>query len=860
MSNNSGNYDSKYRDIIKMFTDNGKRLFVVDCVKYRAITGCVTVLSYQRPDTFLCVTRNGSMARELAGVFKTTVKTPYIIDSLAAVENFVEAAKSKGLSENNVNRRLATDALIKQFPQVFVVLNDDDGNAIFNKPIFKDKSINGYCPAGCSVTGDILTYGDYCLSDLLADTKYKFIFVDEIYDLFGLTNASNDDYVKNENIYFADHRYSSPEAMSLRRLRNLVAGAEMQFIYSSSLTGNAMEKAGIVQNILRYKEALTVKNKFLAEVGYEEYLAKCESIDGALRMTAMDESVVNTLFTYLSNRFGSIDAIRDYLRNRLIYMTREEIFMSVASTIPSNVASVSDAINMCERQMTRSIAKAFFDNETERKFASVRTFTELTNLMESNGVFIMPLFSPALDIVHIHRHDSAFESLIMNYYKHDDAEYREDARFSLVGTLSTIEGKCLAAMRRIEAGDNKTRSVLIVSDDDVSEIGKAFTKVAAQYGYVFFDTINAISNVSGKKVAVAVSNDYLRDTPRKYEVDAIIFMDILPIYLDALRAFNKAAAFGDDVKLVVPVMYDDFSEFLAEKFRKFSECDLIAENTDVTGNKYIETKKLLNCYRYFQEIVGHAKPLNEKFYDSLIALVAEFDKQSIFSSANTAFILSYLADCGPLLNKIYSESMSVKGDGENVNSGYNSAVRLNNSGDAQEEEKALSQQKKAFFNVCLKLLRRECTPPYLCTQCKEYDHYRINNFDDFTMAANGFFDKISTFADEYYIFTNKKAREKQISSDANINEQELNKLQALIAQEKETTVKCLNTLENAKYNKPGTFHVDYCYVNDVRMSAAKVYSTLFIKYYAICDRLLLCNGIRYASTAEQTAQHNISNR
>ena len=149
--------------------------------------------------------------------------------------------------------------------------------------------------------------------------------------------------------------------------------------------------------------------------------------------------------------------------------------------------------------------------------------------------------------------------------------------------------------------------------------------------------------------------------------------------------------------------------------------------------------------------------------------------------------------------------------------------------ETKEEEKS----RVCYFNVCLKMLRRNCDfKKNNCNGCKYYDKYKTNDFESFKTAVEQMFATTLKYAEWQERARMLELEKATISHTENEND----KLGRLVVSEIEEYAQTAKTeIEKlAKYaKKKQLFCVEYDSVKKICTAAEKAYCKLLGKYFSV---------------------------
>lgn len=615
----------------------------------------------------------------------------------------------------------------------------------------------------------------------------------------------------------------------------------------------------------------------------ESYLARClQRLVGSKQTIPGDAEKMSA---YIAKQFN-------YMSEEEIFLRIVDFF--ARTTFKGNYTSamqISERFQRDPNQMINCLCDLFFADEIKGELESVLTNAHVRKMSEEQisdmfEVFLRygvyhpyPQDANRCKVVRLKRDDSAYERYARGWAEirkeekekeiaqngvatnrpYDNyAQERTDDEFSysVLHDGSTLYYKCMAIKSLL--ADNPKKGfgspLLIVTRSNGGKIRETLSKLLPNYKCSL--NINDLTKDDTVEKIVIIDYDLFRETALWLHIRSAVFFDLEYDAVVLKNLINKALRYSDSTTAYLFADYGDLSGAIADAWQDEllspNQKAMPIDNSEIVVKGGVERiyadviRELEEVYCLLSDIVSKGKqkyllPCAEKFNHMLTS----FTQSSAAQSEELISDFSYLAALAKNFDDIFRNSISIGGYGEQVlTEKYQFEKRIKTisakksskpSKTVEEiyETKNVEETRVCYFNVCLKMLRRNCVfKKNNCNGCSYYEKYKTNDFETFKTAVEKLFE-LSLKCAQW------QERDRLIAlGEITIShtESEQDKLRRLDVKEIEEYAKKANeVLEKlAKYaKKKKVFCVDYAPIKEICVMAEKIYCKLLGKYYGV---------------------------
>lgn len=849
----------------KSFVENNGRLMIAEPSKSLAAKELNYIISKTMPESLLCVVEDEQAARELL----LTLLVYDDIKLITSSKQFYELFTAKSIAEARQN--------VKAFTQVnkrlIITLKDSNGESVFNKKLFENKNnIEVYSDCDKSVP--------YCISDFLSECEYSFVAIDNIYNYINIknmvvTSSSKHNETVPPNVYdridFRDKSYFIETEYSFKRLNNVTAMANSCVLLSDVITVDEIVPFYLATELLNNRFSVTAARKQIESSDYDF----CDDICNEIIISLSDHSVLSKCMAVAGR--GShfvpqdIAEMDNFIRNKINYMTSEELFIRVVNAFRksnpnASVENVLDTISVVDNVdiTAKCIVNIFFANPTKKELEELST-TFVGNMKKTEIARIKKVFDK-IGIYHagennngciipaIYRENSGFEYLssLAESTANGKTGHDKIIQYSVLGSKSEWYYKLLVLKKMITGQDNKIKlstPLLVVTDGDNKEVAEGIKEFmpADSVSENYIDLSDNYFNET--KQVVVCDYEQLNKTPYWLNgIKDVVLIDITPnIYL--FHSVVRKLSLFCEHEMIAFTSYGTLDGYMCEhwlkNFEVFGKKELIpisfggfvsenekrcdyAKFVHAINNVYVGLADIVNSKVNTAKAIKTAEDFNNLLTD--YTLLTQYSSSEITTDMQALTKLSYK------ISEIFDNTVSIGGLGEEV-------ITLDKDG------KAVKNERKQFFNVCAKYLRRQCNLKTIdCATCAMYSSHLLNDYESLKVAIENFYKEANSII-------NAKKREKMSDgSDTTIRgvSSDDGASRKLTSQDVEESKKNVNDLldfiDISRGERNGIFSVPYSLVASILDSISKVYAKLINKYYLPTMSL-------YSTVSEQIVQN-----
>ena len=875
MAYDIGKITSEYSDKLKKhFEENDGKLFIVDYSKSCALQALKELLADKDGyRSLLCVVDDKEVATEFATVLKGTVGEITVVDTFSRLEELYKEI-SNGLPMSALGNLKSLGRRFKEaYPNFIITARDEEtGEALFNRYLCMDGTKNGVFDGKENV-------GYFCVSDLLSAFRYEFVVVDNVYARLSLEEQNYEqDKVyapgRYERIDFLGKTYYADYTHSFKRLNNVMDGAKKCVAISDVIVEANAVNLYLALELLYGKSSLLETRELVLRVS-ENYEDDCEEICGQISNYNNDEVLARCMQKLIGCKQTvpkDMYAMADYFSTQFEYMSEEEIFLRIVDAFTrtkfkGKLVSIQPIVDMLDNtmEMVNCLCELFFSNEIKGALEGALTTSEVRKMTEEQIASLFEIFlrygvyhsypqdDDRCKVVRLKRDDSAYE----RYVRQISSERKDDEySYSVLHDGSTLLYKCVAIKDMLgdEAKSGFTTPMLVVTRANSEKVLDTLSKLLPDYECTL--DINRATDPSKKTITI-IDYELFRETALWLDIRSAVFFDIEYDAVILKNLINKALRYGD-VTAYLLADYGDLSGVIADAWQD----ELLSPNQkampidnskiSVKGGEertYAEViRELEEVYCLLSDIVSKGKkkylaPCAEKFNK----LITDFTSKSTIQTKELLDDFGYLAALAKDYNAIFKNCVSVGGEGEQVlNEKYyfkkimkTIPSKKPSKPPKQEEviieELETEERRVCFFNVCLKMLRRNCDcKKNNCNGCKSksYDRFKINNFEAFQKGVEGLFEKTLEFAKWQEQARLRELENATISHTETENDKKGRLIVDEVTEYAEIAKSALEKIVKHARKKQ-LICVDYEQVESICSAAEKAYSKLLGKYYEV---------------------------
>ena len=832
------------------FLGNGEKLFFVDGSKNRAFASIKSILEGYQNDSFLCVVKGENAAsqikRALYGDKETTIISTY--------NDFCELCRNAEIEKDFA---LGAEKFKNAYPHLIVVLTGLDKKPVLNKKIGVISGKAGEYNEGENAS--------YCISDFLADAKYDFVVVDEVYELFKFSivpenEASGYKPQNFDRINIMGQSYFTSIDYSYNKVAKIVDSAKRVILTSDILFDRDVISIYAGINLITgfsYNKA----REFVKKTSFN-YDEEIDAVNGSFSYCRDDIVLSLCLQLAKGNKQiipSDLEKLSQYLTDNLDYLTREEIFLRVIygeakKRFNMQIASNDVIIRSLESDdfLAKTVFDVFFDDAVKGEFESSLTTSHITSMTDEDIHELLVIINKYVtycdfadignrcEVVRVFHDESAFEHFIRAHHPEMDAFKNA---FSASYTGSAMVFKVIATARLFEEGKIKT-PLVILTEEDINEATKYLSAVFEKEVKAFtFEMENF-----AKDDIVVMDHRSLDAIGNYYDVGSVLFFDILSDVNFFDTCIRKMLDMSDKANAVVIASYNNLSGMLADTWQDIAFNKdykiLPARNTEVyikgeNSHDYKDVIKELNgIYESFRllaegEYKGKIDDLALRFSSD----IANFTL-SVSVMVNIVPDFEYLKKISSTVTAIFNNSISINDDGREVirevrnedkSSKRRRKRRSTKPGKTRKltSYKVIEQGRKVLFDVCTEQLHETCDYTKKdCCDCEFCNKYMQNEYLTFSKSVIDFFDET------YKIFEKMEMDRRAVGGiiGGGVQDQGQVSLQEIL-DSKEEAGKILGQLDEQKKNSPGIFYADFKKIEEIKNTVRSIYSKVFDKYY-----------------------------
>ena len=852
----------------KKFDENGGRLFLVDYSKSCALQALSQLFAKKQSDNLFVLVDDGEVCREFASVLSQTVGEITLIQSYQDFENLLAGICPKENVKSDVLMRKIASEFKARYPRVILSACDEQtGRELANYALCKNTSKSGV------FSGEI-NKGLYCITDFIADCRYSFAVIDNVYGRISFEEANKKtkyDNVKFEKLNFLNHDYYAPISKSYNRLNNIIDGAESCVIMSDIIVERDVVNLYAVLELLYgdfpYLEAREIAKKITSN--YEE---DCERISSDVYFCVGDENVLSACLQKLKSSSlkvpSGIEELKENLESLLKFMSEEEIFLrasyaQITSKFNGQCSSLQMVIDSLENQessddMVNCIYNAFLKQTVKSQLESVLVTSRLREMSNEDiskmfeiflkyGVYHpYPKKTDSCTILRLNRNDSGFEAFVKSQKQasENDGSYN----YSVTNSGSMQLYKCVAIHRLLDGREDSSRKnspMLVITKGNVEEVKETLLGIASDFNIT--TDINAVaSNSVDEKTVVVVDYVLFRETALWLNVYSIVFFDVEPDAVVWKNLINKALRYKS-AHVYILANYSDMSGHLIDTWQKdllsteqkampidSSEISL-KENSSISYADIIS--QLEEVYKLFEKMVSYGdRKMIAETAEKFNKAITDFTLKTSVSDSEINKDFVYLVAMSRYYNGIFKNSVSIDGLGEKVIVSKRKYLKMKGDKAVDGKNKKYfftkevvdtTEDRRIYFNVCAGMLRRLCDIKQKdCNGCDNYAKFLTNNYTSFSNNAKKLFEKSVEFA--------MKIESLKFEEGTIIYSEPSNSVDNLVLEEVQSYAteaeKSLAIIQSQ--SKKGVFSVEFEHVENIYLLAQNTYCKLLKKYYA----------------------------
>ena len=852
-------------DLKTRFDENDGKIFLVDYSKSCAIKALSVLLDTKDFDSLFCVVEDKEMALEFADALKSIIGEVKIIDSIEAL---LKELPSSDYAEHELNTY--AKSFKKKNPLLIITAQDENGKAILHRQLCTNDS-------KCATYANAEKKTPYCFSDLIAESRYDVVIIDNIYGLFAFEEGkSADEYDPAifERVEFLGKAYYSDVNHSYKRLKTLIGGAKKGVLLSDVIVDKNVVNLYSALELLNVDFSLLKAREFIQSLSQGRYVELCERLCMDVSYCREDANILSICLQKLKSAKqrvpSDIDTMTEYLRDGFRFMSEEEIFLrAVYSHIQTRfngkaieIDTVLDMLENGSSEMANCFCNIFFNDTIKGELEESLFATHVCKMSESEMASLISVFlkygaihyytqkSDDCKIMRFMRDDNGFEHFVRGY---ENTDMTDEYTYSILNAGSDMLYKCVQIQRLVDGraeGEKCDFPLLIVSNKDLSKIEQMLKKFMPDYQYTT-DLHSIAKDSKDKKIIVLTDYGNLRRTALWLHIHSIVFFDIAPDVVRLKALINKGIRYGN-VKAYLLASYDDMSGKLVDAWQEELNASINVmpiDNAEMmlkegVWDKYDDIIKEIDCvYGLLNDTVTHGHKQNAKTIAQCYnRMLNDFTLQVTAQAKEIERDIRYLGAAGKNFDEIFKNTSSVGDCGEFVHAekivfvvqkkenGKKKKKREKNRKTVTERIESEDSQ-RIFFNVCAKMLRGNCdTLIQNCAGCEGYKKFKQNDFSVFKKNLQDFFEKTINYAET---FDSERLAESIGDIIHRQDDSAQNEGKLLKTEIEEQQLLALNALNEISFGekKKGIFSVDTQIVERIRTAVEKTYTKLLRKYY-----------------------------
>lgn len=878
MSVNSMGIPDYFSKLKSVFSVNNDRVFLADYSKGTAVRAVKELVG---GGTQLFVVKNQRVAKDVAAqLFSNEEAT--VINSQKELKTLVDAVFGANASDEKY--RLDAAKFKEKYPKI-VVVESQDKEPILHCELCKDKQLSGMYREKFSA---------FRFSDLLTACAYDSLVLDDVYGILEFIDPVKTPDIKftpseYDRLYFFGKEYFADGKHSYKRLKNIADSAKKVVLLAPLVLDESVVEFYAALNLLS-KESVSSDAINLMRQSGSKYKEDSQAINGEILNLVYDEMLLSTCLRLVASKTvpvpRGVEEMRSFIVRSFEYMSEEEACIKTVSAILKKAFAgknpdVQDIFNLLfDEQSVEVIAAALVDlffNDGIRSDVEGAISNVITSKLSAEEIKnIIALFNKSgfcsqceknlggCKFLRIKRDDSGFEEYLRRkqYVLKDD-----ENTYSVTEQGSDEMYKCVAIQRILDGRDKCVElkfPVLIVADDEK----KATTQKILKGLYPklkYFEDLDVLTRAEKNDTVVIVSYERFTETALWFDVGTIIFADVDYDVTAFKNAVCQAVEYNP-AGVAILTSYGDLGAVAADKWKGVvlsSELKSVPVNSSVVSMKdrdETKYKDLFNrvekTYVLLKKIVsGGDKSVIKEFIENFNSNVTSFSQEMPASEKDVKTQVGYLAEVGSSFNAVFANSKYIGDDGEAlVSERYGYELRIvkqkikkgrNGKPDKVVKKKTKyfekidkNSSKKVLFNVCAKMLRRDCHMlKNDCATCKELKKFVTNDYLRFVEGINNFFDKTVAYVEKY-----DKDRINSRGNDVIYNENadgclsQISKDYVLGVKDK---ISEYIELEVDEQNiSEGLITVDFESVNNVYKGIIEIYGQILDKYFTVLQKLI----------------------
>lgn len=872
------------------FTEQKGRILAVDVAKGRALKAVKEIREKQSFASSLFVVRNVGIAREYAHVFFPEGGARIV----SSAEDIRACLGECGLEDGYTDRKLknAAEDFVRRFPNLIVCFAGTEGSVLHSQLCMSNDLAGNYSVAEST---------PYCFSDLLAECRYRFSVIDDVYRMLSFEeydepNEETFSPLEYDRVVFKGQCYRTPAAYSYRRLLRVADSTESCIVLSNILADKTLlslyAALSLVHPDFRYMQARDLVKSHASNFSYE-----CEMLYGNLSLAYTDNTVQSLCLQKLDENPqlspSEITTLYQYFHKQMQHFSMEEVFLRAIYYVAKrqydgDYASNSAIINrigdynmsayaLCDICFSDELKAAFETKEanlTKMRF-SLMSKSELATVMgifRRFGGYALPVAgADSFKIARLYHDESGFEELLRHQKPVGGVCADFDKTERVYATLRHGEDrlyKC-AYFKHVMENDGLANPALLVTLEKPDELCERFREFLP--GTRFTDEPLDLLGANGADVSVAICHvDRFESMAVELPVKTVVFDTVLFDIEKMDILVKKAQNMGDGIQVRAMASYRDFTGFQADAWEAFI-ADESRRILPISASDMSKDQK--NFYAY-QDLVSELTSVNRslqqlvegRFDGDLHALadqyrrmIVSYTDKAVAVNENAFSEFSLFKAMAAAYENVFANSVTVCTEGDMAYSV--NAVQAFVSKKAQKNPErrrgelfeTVSLPQKIRFNVCSRQLNGTCDiNAHDCASCNLYRELVRNSFDSFKAGALEFYVMATFLVDKNVNAELKRMKEVLIRGEDYENVRE--ELQRKLKTVQQAAEACRKMLDGIKLDKERdtVYYTDYEPIRKIRDNVRETFSIYFDPYYHSILEIYSSN-IQKMKTAFETA-------
>ena len=771
-------------ETLNKFEERNGRLFIVEKSKSLAIEEVENILLSKNPGSILFITNNVFSAKELYNNFSKKLGEILLIDSFDAFNDAINI-KSNASYEDYLK---CSNSFIKKNSIVIISEKDSDSQILLHRKLCDNKSKNG-------VYNNDSKYAPFCISDFIAECKFDFVIINNIYDLLSNVQRESDIISANKNpdsikpyiydrIQLLNVSFYTDFSHSFKRLSNICHVATYCILLSDLIIDGQVIAFYMSLSLLDNDYSL-IKNRNIILKLTNDYDADCNQICTDMSFCRNDDDILSNCIVLARQVKAKVSsdkvAMQKYFETEFSFMSDEEIFTkmfwaytSISKKTGYSIDSIIDEFNGDNGTaiISNCFKKIFFVNDIksniESNIASLyvsemakKEVEFLMRIYKQYGIYHCPTNKLNSHVFMINRDDSGFD-----YYINKKIDFQSDKiiNLSILGNKNDLDYKALLLSQIIK--ENKYARLdfpMLILANDVQKTIETIKKYIVDVNIYEKQSILYETQISDKSILVMSAEDFkdiLSDLKLPYVIffdiafdtdtfsciiDRLCMLDVKEVLVFATNGTLQGQFVNFWLKNVdilngVSLPPIDITGYKSDRGNRCESSDIIRELDEIyLGFKYIATGK------------SNESEAND-YADKLKAIINDYTLLSSCTAKETKNDMKFLTQAGQYFDGIFKNLYSVGGNGliveptekekfeifkkkNNETTSYkskkNSFLDDYRNFEVPEEEK----RRILIFNACSRLLNKTCDIKH-CTTCSSTDDDLCEICDKYKLSAD----------------------------------------------------------------------------------------------------------------------------